>query len=413
MNYLVKPYILVLAVQLSILPQTVQAQDEGFIYGKITMEDGDVYQGALRWGKEEVYWTDMFNASKTENSNLDYLSRRDIDELRYQKRGWDDRVTTWVSSNWSGRDRNFIHQFSCMFGEIKTIRPSRWDEVMVTLQDGTEIEVDGDGYNDIGNKIKVLDDEIGRIELSWNRIEEIEFRDTPKKLEEKFGDPLFGTVKTSIGEFTGFVQWDHDERVTTDKLDGDTYDGDVSIAFGKIKSIENRGSRSLVTLMSGRELELRGSNDVNSGNRGIIVTVAGLGRIDIPWRDFDSVEFVENPTNSGPAYSSFGKNRKLAGTVNTTNGDLKGEIIFDLDEAYDFEVLNGRDDDIEYVIPFGNIQEIKPRGYRSSEVTLRDGSSLRLERSQDVSEDNTGLLVFDGNEPTYVVWEEIERIQFD
>ena len=411
MNYLVKPYILVLAIQLSILPQQVQAQDEGFIYGKVTTEDGDVYQGAIRWGKEEVYWTDMFNARKTENPNLDYLSRRDIDDLRYGNREWDDRVTTWISGNRSSR-RDFVHEFSCMFGEIKTIRPSRWDEVKVRLQDGTVVEVDGNGYNDLGSKIRVLDDEIGQIELSWKRIDEVEFMATPAELEEKFGDPLYGKVKTDFGEFTGFVQWDHDERVTTDKLDGDTYDGDVSIDFGKIKKIENRGNRSLITLQSGREMELRGSNDVNDENRGIIVTVEGLGRVDIPWRDFEEVTF-ETTKGSGPGFEDFKTNKKLSGTVTTADGTIKGEIIYDLDEAYDFEVLNGRDDDIEYIIPFGNIKKITPKGYRSSEVVLLDGSKLRLERSQDVSEDNTGLLVFQGQEPVYVTWREIDAIQFN
>ena len=29
-----------------------QTIDEGFIYGKITMHDGDEYTGQIRWGKE-------------------------------------------------------------------------------------------------------------------------------------------------------------------------------------------------------------------------------------------------------------------------------------------------------------------------------------------------------------------------
>ena len=49
---------------------TAQAQDTGFLYGKVTTIDNKEYTGAIRWGKEEVYWTDMFNASKEENENL-------------------------------------------------------------------------------------------------------------------------------------------------------------------------------------------------------------------------------------------------------------------------------------------------------------------------------------------------------
>ena len=170
----------------------------------------------------------------------------------------------------------------------------------------------------------------------------------------------------------------------------------------------------MVVLKSGRELELRGSNDVDEDNRGIIVTIEGMGRIDVPWRDFESVTFDDNAPDAGPAYSSFSKNKKLSGSVQTSSGTLKGDIIFDLDESWDYEVLDGRDDDMEYVIPFENISSITPKSYRSSEVTLIDGSALRLERSQDVSERNTGLLVFEGGkDPVYVPWREVEAVQFD
>lgn len=415
MQNLLKSYVLVLAIQFTILPQQVQAQDEGFIYGKVTTEDGDEFIGAIRWGKEEVYWTDMFNASKVDNENIDYLSREERDQLRYRNRrggDWDDRVSTWVSHNWDDRGRSYIHQFSVQFGEIKSIRVYRGDEADIELRDGTRVEVDGSGYNDMGTKVKVIDAEIGEIDLSWSRIEEIEFMSTPKKLDDKFGDALYGTVDSEIGEFTGYIQWDHDERVSKDVLDGDTYDGDVSIAFGKITSITNDGNRSDVVLKSGRELTLRGSNDVNYENRGIIVTVAGVGRVDIPWKEFNKVTFKE-AKNSGKSYDDFKNPDPLEAKVVTKNGTLEGRIVYDLDEALDIEVLHGKDDRSEYVIPFRNIKKIRPRGYQRSEVELRNGTKLMLEESQDVSEENTGLLVYEGNNPMYVPWEDVEEIIFN
>lgn len=410
MRNLLKSYVVILALQFTMLPQQVQAQDEGFIYGVVTTEDGDEFKGAIRWGKEEVYWTDMFNASKIENENIDYLSRDERDRLR--RRGdWDDRVSTWVSSNWHYGGRSFIHQFSVQFGEIKSLRVYRSDEVEVELRDGTTVDVDGSGYNDIGTKVKVLDAEIGEIELSWSRIETVEFMPTPKNLDEKFGDALYGTVESDIGDFTGYVQWDHDERVSTDKLDGDSYDGDLSIQFGKIASIVNDGSRSDVTLKSGRELTLRGSNDVNYENRGIIVTVEGMGRVDIPWRDFNKVTFTQ-ARNSGKSYNDFKNPETLEAQVVTRNGTLNGRVVYDLDEELDIEVLHGKDDRSEYIIPFRNIKSIRPKGYSRSEVELKNGTTLVLEDSQDVSEDNTGLLVYEGNNPMYVPWEDVEEIVF-
>ncbi len=413
MNHLIKSYVVVLALQFVMLPQEARAQDQGFIYGRISTEEGRIYEGPLRWGKEEIYWTDMFNSSKTDNPNIDYLSREDIEDLR-RRSDWGDQVSTWFSSNWGDRwgRRSFTHQFSCQFGELKSLKVYRRNDVEVELRDGTRFEVDGDGYNDIGTRIRILDEEIGEVEISWSRIEEIEFIPTPKKLDRKFGEPLYGTVETDYGEFTGFVQWDHDERVSTDVLDGDTYDGDVSIPFGKIASIENLGNRAGIVLKSGRDMTLRGSNDVNSDNDGIIVTIEGVGRVDIRWRDFEKVTFT-TPPSSGKAYNDFKDKEPISGVVNTRQGSLKGRIIFDLDEEFDIEILHGQDDDLEYIIPFRNVKSIAPKSYRYSEVELKNGMKLRLEESQDVTEKNTGILVFENSRPTYIPWEEVESIDFD
>jgi hypothetical protein len=401
-------------IALILVATEAYSQDEGFIYGKVTTIDNDVYEGALRWGKEEAFWTDMFNASKDDNKNLDYLDRAEMDYLMEQKsnRWGNDSWVNWMEE-WGWDDNRFVHQFGTQFGNIKSLEIRSRNRVMVEMQNGDFFEVNGDGYNDIGTDVRVMDQELGTIELSWNRIETIEFMSTPKKLDEKFGEPLYGTVESNIGTFTGFVQWDHDERLSTDKLDGDTYDGDLSIDFGKVKSIERMGySRSLVVLQSGRELELRGSNDVNSENRGIIVTIEGVGRVDIPWRDFDKVTF-EDTKGSGPEYGSFQKQSELKAEVVTTNGDRhEGKIIYDLDEEFSFEVLQGKDDDTEFIIPFQNIKSITPRNYEFSIIKLRNGSEYTLGEGQDVSEKNEGILVFRDRNPIYIPWDKVESIDF-
>src|SRR5690606_41893723 len=62
------------------------------------------------------------------------------------------------------------------------------------------------------------------------------------------------------------------------------------IRFGDIASIEQRGNASLVTLRSGRELLLSGTNDVNNSNRGIVVTEPTFGQARISWRNFDRLD---------------------------------------------------------------------------------------------------------------------------
>ncbi|WP_424961631.1 hypothetical protein [Ekhidna sp.] len=393
---------------------SVSAQDEGFIYGKVTTEDGDEYEGPIRWGKEEVYWTDMFNASKRENKNLDYLSSRELDELEDRYYDNDNLISRFVNISWDDNDGRFVHEFSTEFGNIEALRIRSGSRVEVKLKNGEYIEVDGSGYNDIGTKITVLDRELGKIRLSWSNLEEIEFLPTPSNLDEKFGEPLYGTVICDLGEFTGFVQWDHDERVGTDILDGEEDGDDYEIAFDKIESIERDGySSSIVRLKSGRTLDLRGTNDVDDDNKGIIVTLKGLGRVDIDWDEFDRVEFRDAP-NSGPAYSSFSSPKKIKGTVQVDNGDRhSGEIIYDLDEEYTFELLNGEKDDVKFIIPFYNIKSIAPRRSDEAEVTLKSGDSIILEDGQDVSEKNLGVLIKTGSDRVYVPWDRIDKITLD
>ena len=409
-NYL-KPMIAAFTLMIFV---TASAQDEGFIYGKVTTEDGEVYEGPLRWGKEEVYWTDMFNASKRENKNLDYLSSRELDRLEDRYNNNSDLISRFINISWDDDDNRFVHEFSTEFGNISALRIRSGSRVEVKLKNGDYVEVDGSGYNDIGAKITVLDRELGSIRLSWSNLDEIEFLPTPSSLNEKFGEPLYGTVICDLGEFTGFIQWDHDERVGTDVLDGEEDGDDYEITFDKIESIERDGySSSIVRLKSGRELDLRGTNDVDDDNKGIIVTVKGLGRVDIEWEDFDKVTFTQAP-NSGPSYSSFATPKKISGTVLVDNGDRhSGEIIYDLDEEYTFELLNGEKDDTKFIIPFSNIKAIEPLRSDEARITLISDDELTLEDGQDVSDRNLGVLIKTNSDRVYVPWDRIKKITLD
>ena len=48
-------------------PTDLKAQtDQGLIYGKVYTVGGDVFEGQIRWGKEESCWGDIFYSSKGE-----------------------------------------------------------------------------------------------------------------------------------------------------------------------------------------------------------------------------------------------------------------------------------------------------------------------------------------------------------
>src|SRR5687768_14008616 len=96
-----------LSLLILVVPSFLLAQDEGFIYGKVYTEDGRTYEGPIRWGKEEVYWVDMFNAAKERNENLKHLSaseRDDLDEKHYSSwNNWSDGLGNWFASrDWNG-----------------------------------------------------------------------------------------------------------------------------------------------------------------------------------------------------------------------------------------------------------------------------------------------------------------------
>jgi hypothetical protein len=380
------------------------ASDEGYIYGRVQTRDGDVYQGQLRWGTEEAFWDDIFNANKFENENLQYVDRKDLRRVRsHHSSGWD---------LLGFGDSDLTHVFAIRFGDLKRLEVRGGDDVIAEFRNGEEMRLRG-GSNDIGARITVVDPKLGKHELKWDRIRTIEFMNTPATLTRKLGDPIYGTVTCGRYDFTGRIQWDNDETLTSDMLDGDTNDGDVSLEFGDIASIRKHRNGALVKLKGGDELYLTGSNDVNHENRGVDVVVPGVGTVKIGWNDFDELKLAPAP-GSGSSYADYGRGSDLSGEVETPEGRLSGRIIFDLDESRDFELLQGKSGDTEYLIPFRDIARIKPLGNRRSEVQLRMGLTVDLEESEDVTRKNDGLLVFTGDrKPKYVAWHDVSNLRLE
>jgi hypothetical protein len=410
-------WLLIVYVSMMILlPPPVNAAghiDQGFIYGKITMKDGDVFKGPIRWGKEEAFWHDMFNSAKAGNDYSIYLSSQDMRELKRKLRR-EEGIGGFFKRLFGGTnhsDNLTTHQFVCRFGEIKKMEMRGRNTVFLTLKNGEKLEVSG-GSNDINAKIHVIDQEVGELTLKWKRIRMIDFMAVPQSIEKKFGEPLYGTVETKSGQFKGFIQWDHQECLDIDELDGESEDGDISIQFGKIKSIEKYKRGSLVTLHSGKEYYLDGTNDVNDDNRGIIINNLNFGKIRVEWDEFDKVEFERN-TSAPAGYDDFVEAKQLEGEITTKDGKiLTGRIVYDLDETMDFEIIDGNRDDIEYEIPLRNIDKIIPLGTCCSDIFLKNGKTIQLEDKRDINRENDGLLIWEGEDPQYIPWKKIKKIQF-
>ncbi|GAB4345829.1 MAG: hypothetical protein OHK0038_26050 [Flammeovirgaceae bacterium] len=396
----------------------VFAQDEGYIYGQVVMVNGEKFTGQLRWGKEEAFWTDLFNSQKPENQFLKYVDKKDLKWYEKLERYTDDESIDWKRDFMSIWDNNWdfanSHTFACRYGDIEVMKVRGDDEVILKFKNGEQFRLEG-GSNDVDEDIFVYDEELGKVELDWDRIEEIRFLPTPSQLKSKAGEPLYGRVKTfRKGIFEGFIQWDHEECVSSDKLDGDSNNGKMSIEMGNIRSITSEKRGCKVVLKSGREVYLDGSNDVNADNRGIVVKNEDYGRVLIEWREFESIEFIDTKS-SGIGYKDFPAPKFLEATIKTIdNKEHTGKIIYDLDEYLDIEVLDGKDDGLEYKIPFQKIKKITPKNHSYSKIQLKSGAEILLGDIQDVTESNDGILVY-SNKPEdgkVIKWADIEEIIF-
>ncbi len=386
------------------IPSQAQSiSDLGYIYGVITTDSDKTYEGYMRWGKEEVAWHDVFNSTKRKNK----YKKPSKDKSLFKDLDWN------IGSLWSNNYGGSARSFACLFGDIDRLELRGSERVDVYFKNGEMIEVDG-GSNDIGERIVLHDAELGKLKLSWKNIDLIQFKSPPRGAMPDYDLALYGTLETRKGtELEGYIKWDIDERLTSDILDGENCCYKDEMPFSKITKIENEGNYSLVTLSNDETIEMSGTNDVNKGNRDIGIYVEGVGSIRVPWREFRHVEF-ENRTIGGPQYDFFQISDRIEATIQTYDDDeYRGYIIFDLDEMYPAEMLDGSDGYIEYQIPFRNIKKIIPKNDDYSIVILNNGDEILLGDTQDVSDNNDGVIVIGKNkENVHIDWDEVSSITF-
>ncbi len=423
----------------------------GFLYGRITTDAGTTYEGRLRWGgDQEAFWGDYFNGEKDENPWVAQVPPERLPKERHSIGIFGVEI--------AHRERlvDLSRLFMARFGDIARIE-ARGRDVRVTLKSGAVSDLDRFEASDFDDGVRVWDGRRGVVDLhggvelaiagdvgAGRRIRTIELlptarlgarpasrgtdsapshdRSPARRLSRLGAAPtrLHGTVRTRQGDFTGFVQWDREECVGTDELDGHTADGELGLRFDTIRSIARRSrDSSLVTLRDGREVVLSGSREVGRDNRGIYVDDRRYGRVLVSWDAFERVDF--SPGGSGPAYGDFPPGRPLTGSVTTRAGRrLAGRLVYDLDESETTETLDAPSGGVDYTIPFGLVASIvlpgrAERGARRARVTLQSGEELRLERTGDLGEGNAGMLIFvDGRErPAYVRWTDVGQVAFD
>jgi hypothetical protein len=394
----------------AITPSAVGEVRPDFLYGRITAVGGVTYEGRLRWGKEgdqEAFWGDYFNGAKEKNPWAAHVPPERLPkELRpVEIFGIDTPIRREypVSLN---------RLFMARFGDIARIE-ARGRDVRVILKSGTVFDLARSEASDFDDGVRVWDRTRGVVNLDSLQIRTIELlpADKPGAAPSR----LHGTVHTRQGDFTGFIQWNREECVGSDELDGRTAKGRRSLRFDTIRAIARRShDSSLVTLLDGSEVELSGTTDVGDDNRGVYVDDRRYGRVLIAWDAFERVDFSPggSPGDVGPAYGDFPPGSPLVGSVTDRAGRrVAGRLVYDLDESETTETLDAPSQGVNYTIPFGLIASIVLPG----RVTLRNGEELSLEPSGDLGEKNGGILIFteSSQHPEYVPWTEVARVDLD
>jgi hypothetical protein len=231
------------------------------LYGRVRTRQGD-FTGFLQWNRTECLGTDT-------------LDGRTADGVR--------RVR---------------------FDTIRSIARHSPASALVTLVDGRSLVLSGSrevGGQDYGG-IYVDDQRYGRVLVSWDAFERVDFRDggaSPAYVDYAPGRPLAGTVTTRDGRrLAGRLVYDLDESETTETLDAPAGGIDYTLPFSLVASIvaptpEGSGAqRVMVILRGGEVLQLEQGGDLSWRNAGMLVFGEGRERPEyVRWADVKLVEF--------------------------------------------------------------------------------------------------------------------------
>lgn len=408
-------YLLAIMICVMCIPSPwAAAQQQGYIYGEVVLKNKQKYTGPIKWSGGQRLWSDVLSVTKSTNKNIfKYLDESQIKRLSSEEGG---RKIDWqFMSLWEDKLPRRKKEILCRFGDIYFIHVTGSNKAEVYLKNGGKVRVEPykDEASELGNNIVVFAEGNSKT-IKWDDISRVNFQSTPASPLPGLRTPLYGTVYTSHGPLTGFIKWNGDKYADSHKLAGKTaQNAFVSYSFATIAKIEKQNNQALVQLRSGEKVILGASNDIGSSNKGIVVMHPQYGRVLVEWKAFRSLVLQAQPA-SGLAYEDYPKASRLSAALTTTDNRIyQGTCIFDLDEEWDAEILDGNKDGLYYQIPFYNISKIAPYKQHYSQIWLKNNTSLVLGWANDVSDKNWGVLIWLPNKKyQYIPWNEIKELSF-
>ena len=220
----------------------------GRLYGTLSTGRGAEFTGYITWDVDEIHSTDVLDGEA------------------------------------DGRD------YRIPFGAIREIRQHGPVGADVFLHTGERITLYGTNDVNRSNRgITVSDPGLGQVKVPWDYFASVRFHDARREQTRRDfdgGRPLRGTVITTSGDaLSGDIRWDRDEYSSWEMLNGRSTGIEFDIEFSRIERIVKNDAGSTVILRDGRAYDLVGSNDVDSGNRDIVVTSGGSEYV-VDWANF-------------------------------------------------------------------------------------------------------------------------------
>ncbi len=363
------------------------------IFGEITTVENITYRGYITWNDNKNYWIDFLEASKTENPYATYF-RKETGIL--------------FKSNGQAFYLPPVHSFSCRFGNIKSIRITGENQIRLRLKNEEEITLEKGHAADINTHIKITT-ATENLRLPWEQISEIRFMQADSLFPAPKDLQIAGSVKSTQGIYKGLVYWNYQKELRAEKRNN------LQLFLnraGKItKNQENK--RTELRVYEGSEEQVFYVNpELLTPMHNVMVNMPNIGYAVVSWGQFNELEVLPCSELNLLSYCDFPEPQVLQGEVWTHSGQVfRGKLIYDLDESYDFELLDGKNNFIEYHLPFRYIRSIEPKNYQFSFITLRNGSQISLGGSCDVNQENNGILILNnGQNPVYIPWSEIKKI---
>ncbi len=435
---------------------TLQAQSHDRIWGRVFTTEGMEYEGFLEFGRgrqRAASWVDVLAGTReipNENYDAWILAVHDgrhairTVEVKGHRVSWEERHRDFANVTATGI--RFGHLAALLpddeggmeivlrgtalqdVGRAARIRAARASSVS-RLVTGVRTSTTTGG---LGMRVAVDDPSEGQVVVARDHLARVEFGAPPHGAAPAAAR-VHGSVRDRFGRtFTGSITWNGAPVLESDHLHGRDEDGDSRrIPFSEISTVESRLGGAWVTLASGQEIDLyrapgsrRRDSDVRWYRRAIRIVDRGLGIVEIDWDDFSKLRL--HPASGGAGYYHFDRGSPLFGVVATRSGDeIEGWILWDADEEWTWDYLNGTADNVELDVEFGNIRRIEQRPDGLARIMLVDGRSYDLSGSNDVDGDNRGIFVFPdaapgeregigrpGTDWHYVAWEDFSEVRF-